>query len=642
MPALTATRTEPRPILPSLRDKALPASGRPANLDTSLSVAAARRNWHHIWLAPVSRPAPAVQRPSAPPKPDRIDLAHQPPDIRLIDAYGPGNCLRDGLVPWRSVGGATVIAAARHDAFQRALPQLQKCFGRVLLASAQHSDVERSILERRAKSLTDLAETGIPGDASCRTLAKSPFAVVVGALAVAMATGFVIAPRGMVTAIFSVALVALVAMTVLRLAAAIAEASSRLSLARRFASSRAALAKDDLPPISLLVPLLRETDITTHLTERLAALDYPSELLDIQIVLEQDDGDTHHALKARTLAPNMHIVRVPRGTIRTKPRALNYALNFARSDIIGIYDAEDAPDPDQLRKVAAAFHTAPPDVACLQGRLDFYNARRNWLTRCFTIDYAAWFRVMLPGLSRLGFAIPLGGTTLFLRRAALEAIGGWDAHNVTEDADLGVRLARHGYRTLLIDTTTREEATTRIRPWIRQRSRWLKGYALTYAVHMRQPRALLRDLGLRRFVGFQILFLGSLTLFVTAPLMWTFWALPFGLVPPMIAIPDGSLFIAVIALFVFSECVLLATQLLAVSTPTHRRLWLWIPTMHFYHPFAVMAAYKGLSQIAMRPFYWDKTDHGTSPRDDASPEQQSPSPPHPAAAVSRTPAKYVP
>ncbi|MEL6645696.1 MAG: glycosyltransferase family 2 protein [Pseudomonadota bacterium] len=613
MPALTATRPDPTPLVLRPSRRVTPPPTKPANLDASLSVAAARRNWHHIWLAPVSRPRPPAPRPIERQNPGTIDLRSNPPDIRLIDAFGPANCLRHGLVPWRSVGGATVIAAARADALQRALPQLTACFGRVLMAHATQQDVEHAVLVRRAKPLIKQAETRTPPAASCRSLATAPITAIVAGIAALLLASLVFAPMATATALFLWTLIALAAMTVLRLAATVSEASARLRLSRRFSTSRAPLAPEQLPPISLLVPLLRETDISAQLTQRLSALDYPADRLDIHIVLEQDDGDTHHALRGHDLAPNMHIVRVPRGTIRTKPRALNYALNFAQSDIIGIYDAEDAPDPDQLLKVAAAFHTAPADVACLQGRLDFYNTRRNWLTRCFTIDYAAWFRVMLPGLSRLGFAIPLGGTTLFLRRAALEAIGGWDAHNVTEDADLGIRLARNGFQTRLIDTTTREEATTRIRPWIRQRSRWLKGYALTYAVHMRNPRALLRDLGLRRFLGFQALFLGTLTLFVAAPLLWTFWALPFGLTPPVLGGTGRTLLIAVIALFLISEVVSLGTQLLAVSTPAHRWLWLWIPTMHLYHPLAVLAAYKGLNQILMRPFYWDKTDHGTAP-----------------------------
>ena len=185
---------------------------------------------------------------------------------------------------------------------------------------------------------------------------------------------------------------------------------------------------------------------------------------------------------------------------------MNYALDFCRGTIIGVWDAEDAPEPDQIEKVAARFNEAAPNVVCLQGMLDYYNARQNWISRCFTIEYATWWRVVLPGMARLGFVIPLGGTTLFFRRKALEKLGRWDAHNVTEDADLGVRLARHGYVTELIPTVTYEEANCRPWRWVRQRSRWLKGFMITYIVHMRDPAQLLRDLGFKRFMGLQMIF----------------------------------------------------------------------------------------------------------------------------------------
>ena len=184
---------------------------------------------------------------------------------------------------------------------------------------------------------------------------------------------------------------------------------------------------------------------------------------------------------------------MPADALKTKPRAMNYALPFCRGDIVGVYDAEDRPDPGQIRAVVQHLQAAPPEVACVQGYLDFYNSADNWLSRCFTLEYAIWFRVVLLGVQRLGLPIPLGGTSVFFRRGVLEQIGAWDAHNVTEDADLGMRLARFGYRCEMIASTTWEEANCRVGPWIRQRSRWLKGYALTWATpHAPAGRALAR------------------------------------------------------------------------------------------------------------------------------------------------------
>ncbi|CAN0585215.1 unnamed protein product, partial [Ectocarpus sp. 12 AP-2014] len=222
-----------------------------------------------------------------------------------------------------------------------------------------------------------------------------------------------------------------------------------------------------------------EQDIARTLVARLSRLTYPKALLDVVLVLEAEDRLTRETLARTDLPPWMRTITVPPGDVTTKPRALNYAFRFTRGEIIGIYDAEDAPAPDQIDRVVAQFHDSPGNVGCLQGILDYYNPRANWLSRCFTIEYASWFRILLPGLSRLGLVVPLGGTTVFFRREVLEKVGGWDAHNVTEDADLGVRLARHGFRTDLMPSVTREEANNRFWPWIKQRSRWLKGYGIT-------------------------------------------------------------------------------------------------------------------------------------------------------------------
>lgn len=344
--------------------------------------------------------------------------------------------------------------------------------------------------------------------------------------------------------------------------------------------------------------------------QRLARLDYPEDRLDICLVIEEDDKLTQDTLARAALPRGMRQILVPEGTVRTKPRAMNYALDFCRGSIVGVYDAEDAPAPDQLRRVVARFRDRPPEVACLQGVLDFYNARTNWLSRCFTIDYATWFRIILPGIARMGLVIPLGGTTLFFRRAALDRLGGWDAHNVTEDADLGLRLARHGYRCELIDSVTEEEANCRAVPWIRQRSRWLKGYAMTWISHMRTPRKLLHDLGLLKFAGVQILFLGTLSTFLLAPLVWSFWLLPFGLPHPLAGLVPWWLFVLLGSALLLTEIVNIAAGALAVATPRHRWLIPWVPTMHFYHPLGAIASWKALVEMVVRPFYWDKTAHG--------------------------------
>jgi cellulose synthase/poly-beta-1,6-N-acetylglucosamine synthase-like glycosyltransferase len=367
-----------------------------------------------------------------------------------------------------------------------------------------------------------------------------------------------------------------------------------------------------LPKVSILVPLFRETEIAHALIARLSRLTYPKCLLDVLLVLEEEDETTRATLASIDLPEWVRPVIVPDGRPRTKPRAMNYALDFCQGDIIGIFDAEDAPDPDQITQVARRFQQAPRDVACLQGILDYYNPAQNWIARCFTIEYAAWFRLILPGMARLGLAIPLGGTTLYFRRDILEALGGWDAHNVTEDADLGFRLARHGYRTEMVPTVTEEEANCRPWPWIKQRSRWLKGYMTTYLVHMRRPGLLLRQLGAVKFWGFQAHFLAALSQFLLAPLLWSFWLVLLGLPHPLDPVLPPSLMMALGQLFLTVEALNICIHALAVSGRKHRHLMLWVPTMHFYAPLGAVAAYKALYELVLKPFFWDKTAHGLS------------------------------
>lgn len=527
----------------------------------------------------------------------------QPPDRSLVARYGPASCLQNQLMPWRQVGDTTVFLTAHPDQFARHQPGLETTFGQVRVAVTTEDHLNRCITTQFQTQLVTGAETRVAPCESCRGW-NSRLATVAGVafLAAVLLLAFH-APRTVFAAVTAWAMLMLVLNTMLKAVAAYLGW-------RDTPTSRHNVTTARLPVITVLVPLYNETAIADHLLARLRALDYPSDLLDVCLVLEADDQTTRATLGRTTLPTWMRAIVVPKGTIKTKPRALNYALDFARGSIIGVWDAEDAPAPDQLHVVARHFATSPPQVACLQGTLDYYNASANWLTRCFTIEYAGWFRVVLPGLQRLGLVVPLGGTTLFFRRDVLMELGGWDAHNVTEDADLGVRLARHGYLTALIPTVTEEEANGRPWPWIKQRSRWLKGYAMTYAVHMRSPVRLWRDLGAWRFFGVQLLFLGTLSQFVLAPILWTFWLLPFGFGHPLQGLIAPWAFWAFAGLFVLSELVGLAVAAVGVRKAGKAWLMPWAITLQFYFPLAALAAYKGLFELASKPFYWDKTAHG--------------------------------
>ncbi|MFO1175524.1 MAG: glycosyltransferase, partial [Paracoccaceae bacterium] len=533
-----------------------------------------------------------------------LDLATEPPDPRLIDAFGPELCLSEAVIPWRKAGAVTVVATARPEQFARLRDRLPAGTGPVVMALAGEKAIHAAMLAARQTSLIRRAETRVTPHESCRTL-TGRFAGRAALAGAALLAGLaVLSPSAAFVPLFAWAVLSLVLCSGLKAAAFV----SQLRAARRNETPSRAVAR--LPVVSVMVPLFHETDIAPRLIRRLGRLDYPKELLDILLVVEEDDRQTRAALAARQLPHWMRVVTVPHGPIRTKPRALNYALDFCRGSIIGVYDAEDAPEPDQLHRIVRRFHEAGPEVACLQGVLDFYNARHNWLTRCFAAEYAAWFRVVLPGIARMGLVVPLGGTTLFFRRELLEELGGWDAHNVTEDADLGLRLARHGYRTELVPTVTEEEPNGRALPWIRQRSRWLKGYAMTWAVHMRDPVRLWRELGPKRFFGVQVMFLGTLSQFVLAPVLWSCWALTLGLSHPLQGVMPQWALLALNGVFVLSELLNIAVGAWACRGPRHRHLIPWVPTLHFYFPLGALASYKALWEAVRQPFYWDKTSHG--------------------------------
>lgn len=537
-------------------------------------------------------------------------------DARAVDRLGAEACLGRGLVPLGRRGGAMVLATARPAETAADLPWLRAAFGRVRFVLAPEADVLAAVLAVRQPALRDRAEARVTRAESCRGWPERGVLFAGSVVAALLILAAMAAPVLLLLGAALLAMANLAAITVLKLAASFAAL-------RRTAAVPLLPAQAPRPTISLLVPLFRETAIATHLLARLGRLRYAPADLEVLLVVEEDDLCTRSVLAQTPMPPQMRIVTVPRGSIKTKPRALNYALPFCRGEIVGVYDAEDAPDPDQLEVVAATFAAVPPEVACLQGALDFYNPAQNLIARCFTIEYATWFRLILPGIARLGLVVPLGGTTLFFRRAALEALDGWDAHNVTEDADLGLRLARHGYRTMLIPTVTQEEANCHPWRWVRQRSRWLKGYAMTWAAHMRRPRRLWRDLGTVRFVGVQVLFLGSVLHYLLAPVLWSFWLGVAGLPHPLLPLLPMPLLLAGGVLFVTAEVASLMLALVALRLAGHRRLMPVVPLMHLYFPLGTIAAWKGLIEIAWRPYYWDKTAHGLAPEAAQSPARRA-------------------
>ncbi len=373
------------------------------------------------------------------------------------------------------------------------------------------------------------------------------------------------------------------------------------------------ISDEKLPVYSILVPLYREARVLPALIRALRAIDYPKNKLDIKLIVEMDDEDTARAADAAAADPRFSVIRVPDGLPRTKPRACNYAVPFALGEFTVIFDAEDIPETDQLRKAVAAFRASDDSVACLQARLNFYNANECWLAKMFALDYALWFDYLLPGLDRLNIPMPLGGTSNHFRTDALRAIHCWDPYNVTEDADLGIRLARAGLRVRTLDSTTFEEATTTLGNWLRQRSRWMKGYMQTWLVHMRSPRALYRNAGLRGFVGFQLFIGGTFLSAFINPLLWLSFLLYVFFGTSLFVSPFGVLTAHVSMVSLVAGNSIFAY--LAMLGP-YRRGWLELSpyglTAPLYWLLISGAAMRALWQLFTRPFHWEKTEHGLS------------------------------
>lgn len=376
----------------------------------------------------------------------------------------------------------------------------------------------------------------------------------------------------------------------------------------------AALAARDARPwplYSILVPMYREPETLPQMVQALQALDYPEDRKEIQLLLEADDEPTLAAARGLNLPSNFRITVIPPSFPRTKPKACNIGLHHARGELLVIYDAEDRPEPDQLKKAVLAFEASPANVACVQSRLNYYNPDQNLLTRWFAAEYSAWFDMQLPGLAALHAVIPLGGTSNHFRLDVLRELHGWDAYNVAEDCDLGVRLCRTGHATRMVATTTWEEACGSLPFWIRQRTRWQKGYVQTYCVHMRRPWLLLRELGLMGFIHFQLLVGGVIFSSLINPVFWVMALVWFAVRPATLsALFPGPVFAAGALCLFAGNFVFVYLNLLGCYRRRYDRL-MWPNLLTpVYWLLMSYSGWRAFLQFFSNPFQWEKTQHG--------------------------------
>ncbi len=368
----------------------------------------------------------------------------------------------------------------------------------------------------------------------------------------------------------------------------------------------------DLPMYTILVPCYREANVIPVVLRNIERLDYPRSKIQVLLLLEEDDIESVEAAKSTKTPDYMRIVVIPDGKPRTKARACNVGLSLARGELLVIYDAEDRPEPAQLRDVVDRFDELGPEFVCLQARLNYFNTTQNFLTRMFTLEYSLWFDYLLLGVDKLGLPMPLGGTSNHFRAQALRELGGWDPYNVTEDADLGIRCMALGYKVGTIESTTWEEACPEVKAWIRQRTRWIKGYMMTTTVHTRSFRQLKKTTGWRGITSLILFIGGTPATFLINPIvlawgLYGVFGLPlpnFHLVGPITALNTFSL--------IFGNSIMIALSIMAVR---RRRQWSLVgyallnPVYWLLHS---LAAWRALIQLIRKPSEWEKTPHGLS------------------------------
>jgi glycosyltransferase XagB len=545
-----------------------------------------------------------------------LDLTRERLDTSLLEGLDPPRMVREGWLPISRLGPDRILVAGMHEPTDQWLTHLTATLGYpVAYAVTTDWDLRYALQRGYRAQLLDQAALGLwqrseEQSARCVMFTRQKiFLAVVAALVLA---ALVLRPVPAAQAIVAVAALSFLVFAGYKFV--VCMAGARLERHEMVSEAEVSALNDEaLPVYTVLVPLYREASVICDLIENLSHLDYPADKLDILLLLEEDDTETIEALYAAKPPQTMTIIRVPRGSPQTKPKACNVGLFFARGDLLVVYDAEDKPDPNQLKKSVIAFSRGDDRLVCVQAALNYWNVWENVLTRMFTLEYSYWFDYMLPGLHVLGQPIPLGGTSNHFKTDRLRKLGGWDPFNVTEDADLGVRATALGYTVGVVNSTTYEEANRALGNWIRQRSRWIKGYMQTTLVHTRNPVSLARVAGLRASLGFLLLIAGTpiAYLFILpmyAVFLTTLFAAPHVLVE---LFPGWVLWVSLLNLIV-GNALMAYVCMMGAFKRGHYGLVIWALLSPLYWVLHSIAAYRALWQLTTRPHYWEKTAHGIS------------------------------
>lgn len=568
-----------------------------------------------------------------------LDMVEYPADAQLMREYDPRRLIDQGWVPWHMNDGTLTIATS--------VPPTPELLERARLAfDAKYVDVRTTsdwdIWQTVAAScrnellLLSAAELALsrPEASASSGLTWWQKYIPIG-LAIALVVTIIISPSEGMFILLASANIAFLVSILFKTFATARWPFRRANMERfqlgivkeRYGRGLPALwpprlTDEELPVYTILVPAYKEVSVITKVINNLDDLDYPKSKLEVLILLEEDDLETLAAAKEMHPPEYVRILVVPEGEPQTKPRACNYGLTFANGEFIVIFDAEDHPDPGQLRMAVNEFrrdeferaflNSDEQELVCTQAALNYFNADYNVITRMFAVEYSQWFDAMLPGLDDSGIPLPLGGTSNHFRTQQLRELGGWDPYNVTEDADLGLRAAAEGYRVSTIQSVTWEEACSQTKAWIRQRTRWIKGYMITAAVNTRHPINFWKATGFRGMIGNIGLILGTPLAFLLYPIalgttLITYIGVQFiGLNLPNWLVVGG------IINMIFGNLMMILS---AAITSWFRYSWriavfaVFLPAYWVLHSFA---SWRALFQMVRDPHGWEKTPHGLS------------------------------
>ncbi|PIR34453.1 MAG: glycosyltransferase [Alphaproteobacteria bacterium CG11_big_fil_rev_8_21_14_0_20_44_7] len=539
-----------------------------------------------------------------------VDLATRPPNPKLLETNARDDYFRLDVIPWRESTESIILATCSITDELRKWAISKYPYKQVDFVITSPFDIHWALQANFRKMDDEFARLSLwrrNPNLSARQL-FSTFTANAGIIFLAILTGLFIAfPAQTFLTIF-------IGLNILFFSTITFKLISFVYGVERDFSEKEY--NGSYPIYTVLVPLYMEKETLPKLIEAIKNLDYPKSKLDVKLVIESDDMMTLSAIKELKPPSYFEIIKVPYSLPRTKPKACNYALRFAKGEIITIFDAEDIPHPNQLKAVLTKFAENDESLVCVQARLNYYNYNDNQLTRWFALEYTTWFDIVMNGFEKLKLPIPLGGTSNHIKADILHKIGGWDAFNVTEDADLGMRIAQLGLHSATVNSITMEEAPNTINAWVKQRTRWIKGFMQTYIVHMRKPFSLLKKTGLRGFMAFQFFVGAPPLIYITSPiLLLSSVILTFG-ETPVVQIPEW-LFIFAIYNLIFGAashiifCMIASLKAQKDSQKLFPRPLIFsCLTFPLYSIFHIFASFRSLQQLIRNPHYWEKTQHG--------------------------------